>query len=127
VRLEEPLEHEHTVTIPGQQPFAAEPPVIEEPVVEPAEVVETVVIEDAVSVAAAVKPPGPEENIQLPEPEVPAVPPPPPPHPDLSKLFAPEDATPRVFPTSHGPVPMSNNMPEDSPDSDEENDSEPRT
>jgi hypothetical protein len=128
VRLEEPLEHEHPVTAPEPQPIAAEPPVLAELMAEPPEVAETVVIEQVVSaVPTAPEPPAPEESIPLPEPEIPAVPPPPPSHPDLSKLFAPEDAPPRVFPTSHGPVPMSNNLPEESPKPEEEDDSEPRT
>jgi hypothetical protein len=120
VRLEEPLEHEYPVLAPEPQPVAAAPPVIDEPVAEPAEVVDTVVIEDVVSAEpAAPEPPAPEENIPRREPAIPAVPSPPPPHPDLSKLFAPENEPSRVFPTSHGPVPMSNNPPDESPEPDE--------
>jgi hypothetical protein len=121
VRLEEPFEHEHPVTPPEPQLVAAEPPVFEEPpAAEPAEVVETVVIEDVVSVEpVAAEAPPQEEHVPLPEPQIPAVPPPLPPHPDLSKLFAPEDAPARLLPTSHGPVPISNNPPEEAPEPEE--------
>ncbi len=125
VRLEEPLEHQH--------PGAPE-----------AEVFVEAVIEDAAAQAAIGAEPAPDETAVIdtpagtaPEPEAATaggpVPPPAPeitpapplePHPDLSKLFAPEDAPPRVFPTSHGPIPVSNNQPEGSPEPESDTDEE---
>ena len=126
VRLEEPLEHEHPVTAAEPEPVVAEALFVEElAAAEPAAVVETAVLEEVVAAEPAPsEPPAAEEQFPAPEPDVPAVPPPAPSHPDLSKLFAPEHTPSRVFPTSHGPVPMSNNPPVESSDQDESSEDE---
>jgi hypothetical protein len=115
VRLEEAAEHEHAVRGPEPQLAAAQPVVVEALAAEPAAAADAPALEEPLADEPAdVEPPAPEEHIPAPEPEPVRVPLPPPPHPDLSKLFAPEDAPARVFPTSHGPVPKSDNQAEES-------------
>jgi hypothetical protein len=114
------------VTAAEPEPVVAEALFVEElAAAEPAAVVETAVLEEVVAAEPAPsEPPAAEEQFPAPEPDVPAVPPPAPSHPDLSKLFAPEHTPSRVFPTSHGPVPMSNNPPVESSDQDESSEDE---
>jgi hypothetical protein len=126
VRLEEPGGHPIAVAEPvaaAEAVLEEAPAGVEEMVVEEEEVtIEPLVIEEPEALTAAEAP-----GAQTPGPEPPAAPPPPQPEPDLSKLFAPEDTQTRVFPTSHGPVPISNpNHEPDDSDSPEAHESSER-
>lgn len=127
VRLEEPLEHELPVIAPELEPIRAESAAVEEPAAAESPLVETAILEEeevGLPEPAAAEPLMPDEEIAIPEPVIAAVPPPPLSHPDLSKLFAPEHAPSRVFPITHGPVPVSTYPAEDLPEPDESSEPE---